>query len=288
MRNVVFLGSKKSGKSMSCNTFCQRKLFKSSENESTSVVSSNEISEEKLKIYDTPPLSDDSFNEDKIQDELVREILLDSNGSKQIDAFILVLNFDLSPDQVDSDLDSLRNMFGEDAWKSTIFLIIHQSSNPTDREVHLQLYKIDSMIEKMKSVKNETLNSNWYCRWDNLEPKPNQKRELLTKIQNLEAYTLRRYLQARIKLDKNKNITPYRSQESEIDSPNEHRFAKFELREDSGKKKNYKWVARVLNKLKNQKLRVFALGVAIMLCLVWFFKRRSSLISHDLSSVKSL
>ena len=111
------------------------------------------------------------------------------DGTKQVDAFILVLKADPWPQTLESDIERIRDLFGTKALKSLILLVISCEDVNQDEGLIQKLKKDEDIPYDKRFKTRPDKGQNCYCLWNNLNPRKEQEEELLRKISYLEPYT---------------------------------------------------------------------------------------------------
>jgi len=187
VKNVIFLGSTGSGRSSTCNTISGLTKGPFSVNHkpvSEETHANYYVSESKnIRLIDTPGFGDSKISETKI-DEILKQLASTFGG--KIHAFVLVVKINSHAETLPSDIDRIRDVFGDAALKNLIILPIYTSNQKQD--FLKELNKYDQVIKAMKKAKGEEPNQNWFCLWNNQKPRENQEYEFFEKINNLEPY----------------------------------------------------------------------------------------------------
>jgi septin family protein len=189
-----------------------------------------------LKVIDTPGFGDHRMNESNL-DQLLRDMTLrivsfDDSTTNQIDAFVLVVKLDPRPASLKADVEHMMNLFGSRCLKSMILVpIIHFCKKElSDSELHEQMASWTEINRIIGKSKGEDFSSDWYVRWDNVNPRPNQLGELLQKLSRQPPYTHQMFIAAqkeiqeridqrikdRVAEETNKLKEKYRDEEQEM------------------------------------------------------------------------
>jgi hypothetical protein len=144
-------------------------------------------------IIDTVGFGDSRLEESKVADiimDFAEKIACSPDSSDKIDAFILVVKASPRLTTIKSDIETMKELFGDHVMKSCVVVIIEQSINGRDDATFNKdvssMSEILSMIQESKQV--STLGQ-WYVRWDNLKPRPDQLFQLLNAISNVTPFT---------------------------------------------------------------------------------------------------
>jgi len=210
IRNLVFVGSKGSGKTTTCDKISGvHSLSKSSSSQTRIINCVHEIHDPKrFKLYDTDAFEKGIFEHQSIRKmyQSLFTIFVDPrhHSTKQIDAFILVFKMNPRPQTLKADLERLRDIFGSIAFHSLILLPIysdveeyqkiHHEHVPNTKDFLEKLREMDEVVRIIKEGREDEPNESWFCLWDNLNPREGQERELLDKIQRMEPYTGKRFM----------------------------------------------------------------------------------------------
>jgi len=197
IRNVVVLGSNGSGKSSTCNTLFGggEKPFAVGHDElsCTKDLCEHFSDSKKIRIFDTPSFGDTRFGDRRIDRTLrqLNSIFSDSKerSSKVIDAFLLVFRLSPRATTLRSDLDKIKEIFGSEALKSVILLPIYSEKTVSSELFLEKLSHMDEVVRLLKEAKEEEPSEDWFCVWDNLNPREGQETELLQKMRKLRLFT---------------------------------------------------------------------------------------------------
>jgi len=208
IHNIALIGNTGSGKSSTGNYLARpERPFEVGNTEvSCTFLADQFVCEDqkrRFRLIDTPGFGDTCMNETQI-DKIIRDLslimanpIVESTG--QIDAFLLPVKLNPRPATLKTDLEHLANLFGTVAYKSLIILLIYperEGERVTTAQAVEKFKQLTEIVRILKEGKKEDINENWFCVWDNINPKPNQEQELFTKINRLEAYTHEKFLAA--------------------------------------------------------------------------------------------
>jgi len=215
VRNLMFVGTTGSGKSSSANWIIgqgEGQPFPVGHDIESCTFCAGEFiyqrsPTEKDRLIDTPGFNDNTMGEAQVN-AVIRDIsllLVDPTvkSTGRLDALILVVKFTPTPSMLKSDLEHIIDLFGTAALKSTILLPIYVCNEgaatappKTDQEFLQVLNTMPEIVNIMKQGKNEEPNENWFCLWDNKNPREGQKEKLFEKISKLEPYTHQKFIEA--------------------------------------------------------------------------------------------
>ena len=205
IKNILFVGSTGSGKSTTCNTISRLNpgpfIVSHDVSSCTSQLQEHICPEERIKIIDMPGFQDNTKTEKHI-DQIFRQIILklaDPTGesTNSIDAFVLVCKLNPRPQTLKKDLDRMKQLFGTVSLKSLILLVIHDPKETAKKSNFLsQLAEMHEIVKLIREGKEEQPHDGWFCTWDNFCPLGGQQEELIRKIERLEPYTYRKYLES--------------------------------------------------------------------------------------------
>jgi len=208
LRNLAFLGSTGNGKSATCNHLIGLgpdlpfKVGHRAIGETSQVVEYT-AKAKGIRIIDTPGFGDNRFDEAHIS-SVIRQFTqaivdpLDLTNPK-VDAFILVVRLNPRASSLRSDIDHARDLFGSVVIKSLILLVIDSNypGNKYSADDFLNdLKQMKEVVNVLKQNKKEEPNHNWFVMWDNKNPRPGQEKELFEKIEKLEPYTHKKFIEA--------------------------------------------------------------------------------------------
>ena len=205
IKNILFIGSTGSGKSTTCNTISRLNpgpfIVGHEVSSCTSQLQEHICAEERIKIIDMPGFQDNTKAEKQI-DQIFRQIILklaDPTGesTNNIDAFVLVCKLNPRPQTLKKDLERMRQIFGTVSLKSLILLVVKDPRQTGKNSEFLsELKGMHEIVKLIREGKEEQPHEGWFCTWDNLRPLEGQQEELIRKIERLEPYTYRKYLES--------------------------------------------------------------------------------------------
>jgi ABC-type dipeptide/oligopeptide/nickel transport system ATPase component len=226
VQNIAVIGSTGSGKSTTAN------MLLNGVKDSPFTVGNDELSYtfltdqhtnlfKKLRLIDTPGFGDNRFSEKEI-DKIIKDFTLiithpsvESTGV--IDAFLLPVKFNPRPSTLKSDLEHVIDLFGSVALKTLIILpIFLDDKQRTETDIKNIFSNMFEVVNILKGGKNEELNTNWFCLWDNLKPKPYQELNLKNKIATLQPYTHKKFFEAQKAIKGNLDIQIQKQLEDKI------------------------------------------------------------------------
>jgi len=208
IRNLAFLGSTGNGKSATCNYLLGLgpdtpfKVGHRATGETSQVVDYTSDAK-RIRVIDTPGFGDNRFDDARINSvikQFTKAIVdpLDLNNPK-IDAFILVVRLNPRASSLRTDISHARDLFGSVALKSLIMLVIdngYPGNNYQADDFLKDLEDMQEVVDILKEYKQEEPNKNWFVMWDNKQPRAGQEKELFQKIEKLEPYTHKKFIEA--------------------------------------------------------------------------------------------
>jgi len=208
LRNLAFLGSTGNGKSATCNLLIGLgpdepfKVGHRAMGETNQVVEYTSKAKG-IRVIDTPGFGDNRFDEAHIS-SIIRQFTaaivdpLDLTNPK-VDAFILVVRLNPRASSLKNDMNHARDLFGSVVLKSMIMLVIdngYPGNNYQADDFLNDLKQMREVVNILKEYKKEEPNKNWFVMWDNKQPRPGQEKELFEKIDKLEPYTHKKFIEA--------------------------------------------------------------------------------------------
>ena len=276
IRNIALVGSTGSGKSTTANMLVNgdsRSPFTVGDDAISCTFSTdyhtNQI--KGLRLIDTPGFGDNKFSEKEV-DKVIQDLTLvitnpsiDSTGV--INAFLLPTKFDPRPSTLKKDLEHVMDLFGSVALKTLIILPIFLDNQQRTETDVLNIFRgMDAIVEILKEAKNQELNSNWFCLWDNFKPVPNQEQSLMSKIATLQPYTHKKFLDAQDQIKQSVAIQAHKDAEAQIikarqDVANERAQAEARIRQaELAAIADKQRVQEAQRKSEEEKVRLLALA----------------------------
>ena len=226
VRNIALVGPTGSGKSTTAN------MLVNGDRSSPFTVGHDAISctfsidhhtnqLKRVRLIDTPGSRDNRFS-DKEVNKVIQDLTLvitnpsiDNTGV--IDAFLLPSKFNPRPSSLKEDLEHVMDLFGSVALKTLIILPIFLDNKQRTETDVLNIFRgMNAVVEILKEAKNEELNQNWFCLWDNFKPEPNQEQNLMSKIATLKPYTHQKFVDAQNQIKQSIAIQANKDAEAQI------------------------------------------------------------------------
>jgi len=156
-----------------------------------------------IRVIDTPGFGDNRFDEARISSvikQFTKAIVdpLDLSNPK-IDAFILVVRLNPRATTLRSDINHARDLFGSIMLKSMIMVVIDNNYPENGYKAEEFLRDLKDMSEVaniLTEFKGEEPNNDWFVMWDNKNPRAGQEKELFQKMEKLEPYTHKKFIEA--------------------------------------------------------------------------------------------
>jgi len=195
LRNFVLIGSTGNAKSSTGNSLCGSEVFNVGIGFSscTALTTHFDLESKGIRIYDTPGFNDTNMNTEQLNEILIKVIdtIAESDGkaTKQIDGFLLVEKANPQLTTLKSDLENLEKLFGREALKSTIIVIIlNAKMHMSGETIYKELAKM-KIMENISAAKGTPFSKDWFTIWDNFATRPNQFQDLIAKASKLQPYS---------------------------------------------------------------------------------------------------